>query len=133
MRLMGKKRAMRRGMATDLAAAAPDRMRELLAPHVDDYCAQLVADVKTPTLDGQYGPVSNPSHRGAMTLFAQIMRAIGSSDTIINALILQLGVPLERAREAVALVEGAPKDVHTMAREAEEFLIWYRGPNGPGK
>lgn len=125
-------RSERKTAALDLADAAPDRMRALLAPHVDTFCAQLVSDVKTPTLEGQYGPVSNPAHRGAMALYAQIMRAIGSTETIINAMILQLGVPLDRAREAVALVESVPEDLESQVREARALIAWYDGPNGPG-
>jgi hypothetical protein len=131
-RLGTMSRRQARSLTKDMVDQFPRELQERLAPHIDEYAEQLLWGMRHPTLDGQYGPVSNPGHRTAMDLIAQIMKAVGSSQTIVNALILQLGVPLEQAREAVQLVEDIPEDPHEQAREARRFLAWYEGPDGPG-
>lgn len=124
---------MARHKAMGLAEAAPDLMRELLAPHVPEYVNMLLDAMRTPTLPGQFGPVNNPAHRTAMQLIAQILRAIGSGEHVVNQLILQLGGSLEQAKLAVAMVGRLPDDPHAVAAECRAYLEWYDGPSGPGK
>lgn len=64
-------------------------------------------------------------------LYCELMGWVGTREQVINALIVQLGVPVERARAAVEMVMGASEDPHDVARTCREYLAWYEGPGGP--
>jgi hypothetical protein len=123
--IRGNGRKGARSVAKLFAESAPDLMRSVLGTpaEVEAFCRVLIADRDDRECVG---------HRTAMGLIPQILQAVGSSETIVNALILQLGVPIDQAREAVQMVEDVPQDPHEQAREARRFLAWYEGPDGPG-
>lgn len=118
-------RGVRNALAPAMIAAAPDLMREILAQpeEVRAYCAALIRDRDDPDCTG---------HRGAMRLIPEILGAVGAPDSIVNALIVTLGAPIERAREAVEMVNAVSDDPHEIARSCRAFLAWYGGPSGPG-
>lgn len=116
-------RGVMRATAADLASRAPQEMREQLAPHVGLFCDQLRAALSNP---------EGTAFRTALTLYAQIMQAVGSGDVLVQSLVLQLGAPIADARAAVEAVGSAPRDPHEIAAQARAFLAWFDGPNGPG-
>lgn len=66
-------------------------------------------------------------------LYSELMGWTGSRELIIAAIVRELGVPIDRAREAVGTVMDIPDDIHEVARINREFLDWYDGPAGPGR
>lgn len=70
---------------------------------------------------------------GWARLFCELAGWVGMREQIIAALVRELGVPIEAARDAVESVSRVPQDVHAIARINREFLAWYDSPAGPGK
>lgn len=66
-------------------------------------------------------------------LYTELMGWSGTREMIIAAIVRELGVPIEKAQEAVGTVLSIPDDVHEVARINREFLEWYDGPAGPGR
>lgn len=70
---------------------------------------------------------------GWARLFCELMGWVGTREQIMNALVLHLGVSVERAKLAVDMVGRLPDDPHAVAAECRAYLEWYDGPSGPGK
>lgn len=72
-------------------------------------------------------------------LYCELMGWVGTREQVINALVLQLGVPLDQARDAVRTVMGTTDDPHEAYRECRAFCAWYerqfgaKGTNGNGE
>ena len=139
-----QERALARSTAAQLAEQAPQVMREYLAPFAHEFCDSLMETLRHPTLGGAHKcpaceaeitvpAFSNPSYRTALSLYPQILRAIGSSDALTAAIIAQLGGSLDRARDAVEMLNGLPEDVDAIYRECRRMCDWYEGENGPGR
>lgn len=58
-------------------------------------------------------------------LYCELMGWVGTREQVINALVVQLGVPVEQAREAVQTVMGTSDNPHEIARECRAYLEWY--------
>lgn len=120
----GSKTAVR-SEAAILADNAPQLMRELLAPDAPEFCRLLVADMRDRDCKG---------HRTAMTLYAQILKAIGDGPSLVLHLWTQLGVSgMDEAAAAVQQVREAPRDPALIAKSCRDYLAWYDGPSGPGR
>lgn len=110
----------RRGTARDTAAVlaekAPQAMREYLAPFAVEFCDLLMSDARDRGCDG---------HRTAMGIIPRILRAVGSEDDLIAALLRQtnfgsigeLHMALERGR-------GSDTADHTDADR--QAITWLR-------
>lgn len=63
-------------------------------------------------------------------LYCELMGWVGTREQVINALVVQLGVPLEQAREAVQTVMGTSDNPHEIATECRRYLAWYETTHG---
>ena len=121
-------------MGMTMARSFPDEMREKMHPLMDKYLAEFEFDLtsRSITLDGREQP--NPAHRTAMDLYPRIMRAIGASDDLIEALLRRLSMPHEaallEASELYRAVQG--KDVHEIYRECKRMCEWYENNSVEG-
>jgi hypothetical protein len=119
-RLAGEKGALlaaqRRSELALMVEQAPQRMQELLAPHVDRYVNRLLLDMDDPESSG---------HRAAMRIVPEILKAVGSANVLVQALVLQLGGSVERAREAVELMEQVPDDAGAIYEQCKAYCAWY--------
>ena len=129
-------RSAKRGEAMTLAKAFPDKMREAMEPLLEPYLSEFAFDLKNRTLtetsvDGN--PMPNPAHRTAMDMYPRIMRVVGASDDLIEAMLLRLGMPSESemlaAAELYRAVQG--RDVVEIYRECKRMVDWCEGPMGP--
>ena len=68
---------------------------------------------------------------GWARLFCELMGWVGTREQVINALVIQLGVSLDKAKAAVDMVGRLPDDPHAVAAECRAYLAWYDGPQGP--
>lgn len=139
-----KRRSIMRNGGIDMARDFPDEMRARMAPMLDTYLDEFSFDMVNRTLDGSpkcemcgrgpSDPQPNPAHRTAMDMYPRIMRAVGASDDLIEALLRRLSMPSEasllQAAELYQAVQG--KDVHEIYRECRRMCEWYEGPSGPG-
>lgn len=127
-------RSEKRGTAMTLVKAFPDRMREAMEPMLDKYLVEFEFDLTHRTLgetnkDGD--PMPNPAHRTAMDMYPRIMRAVGASDDLIEALLKRLGMPNEAELLVAAGVYNAVQgqDVHDIYRECKRLTDWYEREN----
>lgn len=129
-------RSAKRSEAVALAKAFPERMREAMEPLLDDYLREFKFDLANRTLaetgpEGQ--PMPNPAHRTAMDMYPRIMRAIGASDELIDAILARLNMPDEASMIAAAELYRAVQgqDVREVYRECRRLVDWCEGPSGP--
>lgn len=130
----GLTRTQAREAAIQLANAAPDDMRALLAPALPEYVECLLADMRDHGQATDAGWQYNPAHRTAMQLFPQILKVIHSNDDLLAELLKRLGAASEvEVRQAVDLMRDASEDPDEVAdKNARPYLAFYYGANGPG-
>lgn len=95
---------MKRVAAKELANKQPDDMRGRILPHVDEYCDELLWDMRHRTIrlerhDG-WADVLNPAHRTALDLIPRITKDIGEAQTLVVNLLQTAG-----ARDTSHLLE----------------------------
>lgn len=125
------KRAGKREAAAMLADRCPDRMRELLAPAVDEFVRILLDDLRSTTLEvtderGGVKLVNNPAHRTALELYPRIMRAIGASEDVLARILaavnatseaqLHTAMSLLNASQGATLADAERVAVDTLRR-----------------
>lgn len=115
--------AEKRAERESLVAGAPDRMRELLAPHVDRYCERLIGDMDDPESSG---------HRAAMRLIPEILRAVGGQVMLTVNLWQRFGASDEsHAQRLIAsALEAENVDEDSAWRLSEQFAADYRRRHG---
>ena len=127
-------RLAKRTQGMELARNFPEMMRERMAPMIDTYLDEFKFDMVNRTMDVDGRQQPNPAHRTSMDLYPRIMKAVGASDELIEALLARLGMPDEgsllMASELYRAVQG--KDMEAVYRECKSLVEWYEGPNGPG-
>lgn len=122
-----------RTAAAQLAEQAPQAMREYLAPYVPEYCESLLEAMRTPHFTTAKGDVvSNPAHRTALGLIAQILKAIGAQVELTINLWQRLGVSDEmHARSMIdSALRASELDHETAWRLSEQFVQDYRRQHG---
>lgn len=136
-------RSAKRTQAVTLATAFPDRMRAAMEPLFDKYLVEFEYDLTHRTLDASECPTChrtsdedpqpNPAHRTAMDMYPRIMRVVGASDDLIEALLKRLNMPSEAEMLAAAdlyrAVQG--RDVVEIYRECKRLVDWCEGDSGP--
>lgn len=128
-------RLAKRTQGMELARNFPEEMRERMAPMLDKYLEEFEFDLTNRTLTVGKDEQPNPAHRTAMDLYPRIMRAIGASDELIEAMLARLSMPNEASLVAAAELYRAVQgqDIHEVYRECKRMVEFYEGPNGPGK
>lgn len=122
------------GMA--LAQAFPDRMRAAMEPLLDRYLAEFEFDLTNRTLaetNADGNPMPNPAHRTAMDMYPRIMRVVGASEELVEAILARLNMPNEAALVAASELYRAVQgqDVVQVYLECRKMVDWCEGGNGP--
>lgn len=112
---MSRDRGMKRIAAKELANKHPQGMRDMLMPHVEEYCNELLWDMRNRTIrlereDG-WAEVLNPAHRTALDVIPKITRDIGEAQTLVVNLLQTAGARdeshllemVQRARSAASI------------------------------
>ena len=115
--------------ALQLAVADdPDAVREeFVAVGAIPFAKGVIAAMEPGPRCAECGQVAHHGERWAFRLFAEVAGWAHAEQTVVQALIVQLGGSLERARYAVDLLEGTPEDVHAIYRECKAMCEWYEG------
>lgn len=129
-------RSAKRSEAMTLAKAFPERMRDAMEPLLDDYLAEFRFDLRNRTLgetNADGSPMPNPAHRTAMDMYPRIMRAVGASEELIEAILTRLNMPDEASLIAASDLYRAmqSKSVVEVYRECRRMVDWCEGASGP--
>jgi hypothetical protein len=129
-------------VVTSRAAVAPPSASELATVFEDREALDLEQARRSLIFEGGHRAVldnirvlaAQPMrNNGWARLFCELMGWVGTREQVISAIVMNFGVSMERAKEAIDAVNAAPKDPHEIARTCEQYLAWYRGTSGPGE